>query len=53
MKLPFSKTHAKLSIRSNTFAVKWETFEGENFRELVKSTIFVDKPFADCSSFLS
>ena len=27
----------------------WETFEGENFHDLVKNTIFVAKTFADCS----
>ena len=26
-----------------------ETFEGENFRELVKNTILAEKTFADCS----
>ena len=26
-----------------------ETFEGENFHELVKNRIFAEKPFVDCS----
>ena len=28
--------------------VKQETFQGENFRKLVKKTIFAEKTFADC-----
>ena len=28
-----------------------ETFEGENFRKLVKNTIFAEKTFADCLAF--
>ena len=29
--------------------VEWKTFEGEDFRELVKITIFAEKTFTDCS----
>ena len=33
----------------NTDTVWRETFEGENFRELVKNTTFAEKTYADCS----
>ena len=34
------KVHGNDGTRHNT--VKWETFEGENFRELVKNMLFMD-----------
>ena len=36
----------------NTDTVWRETFEGENFRELVKNTTFAKKTYADCSLLL-
>ena len=32
--------------------IQWETFVGENFRELVENKIFAEKTFVDCSLVL-
>ena len=39
----------RLSCTFKTATVERETFEGENFCELVKNTIFTEKTFVDCS----
>ena len=31
------------------YTIQWGTFKGENFRELVKNMIFLEKTFTDCS----
>ena len=40
------KVHGNDGTRHNT--VQWETFEGENFRELVKNMLFMDCLLLQC-----